>query len=719
MPILKFISLAAALVAGAAALAVLLRARSSLAGRLFAVGMLLLGAEAALKFLSFRQELLGEIRLGEMLYWQRLRFVPLSLVPAVWVAFSLVYSRGNYSEYLARWRNALLALAILPPLLLAVGSQSLVSATLEATEAAFWSLDLGWAAQAIQFALVITAVLVLMNLEQTFRSSVGTQRWRLKFVILGLGALFGARVYTASQALLFREVIEHMSLLNSVALIVACVLVAISLSRTGGFSIDIYPSQTALHRSVVVMVVGAYLVVVGLLAKLANWLGSASGFDFQFNALIVFFALVLLALGLMSDQLRERSRAWLNRHFRRPHYDYRQVWNGFTTATAGHATEPAACAALAKWVSQTLSALSVSVWVLEEGRQELGLAGTTLDPDQLSASVVREKAGDWSAVIKSVGSLTQTTNLDVESTPLTSALLHLQPRVFPNGGARLAVPLASGEGSLGVMVVGDRISGVPFTSEDKELLQIVAAQAAGLLRAIRLSRRLLETREMEAFQSMSTFFVHDLKNTASSLSLMLQNLPRHFDNPEFREDALRSIRKSVERINQMIESLSALRRKLVVEPRPGDLADLRPHAEQLARERGLDLQADFQPAGPVRMDRAQLERVLTNLIVNAHQASADGQPVIIRTTTDNGSARLTVEDRGCGMTADFLERQLFRPFQTTKQTGTGIGLYHCKLIVDAHGGRMEVQSQPGQGTRISMVLPLNDSPDEARRIDRR
>ena len=280
------------------------------------------------------------------------------------------------------------------------------------------------------------------------------------------------------------------------------------------------------------------------------------------------------------------------------------------------------------------------------------------------------------------------------------------------------MPLTSGEGSLGVMVVGDRISGVPFTSEDKELLQIVAAQAAGLLRAIRLSRRLLETREMEAFQSMSTFFVHDLKNTASSLSLMLQNLPRHFDNPEFREDALRSIRKSVERINQMIESLSALRRKLVVEPRPGDLADLRPHAEQLARERGLDLQADFQPAGPVLMDRAQLERVLTNLIVNAHQASVDGQPIIIRTTTDNGTARLTVEDRGCGMTADFLQRQLFRPFQTTKQTGTGIGLYHCKLIVDAHGGRMEVQSQPGQGTRMSMVLPLNDSPDEARRIDR-
>ena len=109
MPIINFISLVAAIVAGASALAVFFRARRSLASRLFAVGMLLLAAEAAINFISYRQLLLVDL-----LYWQKLRFVPVSLLPSVWLAFSLVYSRGNYGEYLRRWRIAIIAMTVAP-----------------------------------------------------------------------------------------------------------------------------------------------------------------------------------------------------------------------------------------------------------------------------------------------------------------------------------------------------------------------------------------------------------------------------------------------------------------------------------------------------------------------------------------------------------------------------------------------------------------------------
>jgi hypothetical protein len=197
VPTIYLISLASAVIATAAALAVLFRARSSLAGRLFAVGMLLLGAEAALHFVAYRQELLGDL-----VYWEKLRLVPFSLLPASWVAFSLVYSRGNYREYLRGWRIPLIALTVVPPALLALGQQTLLVPRLAEGDALRWSIELGWATYALNFILVAAIVLVLMNLEQTFRASVGTQRWRLKFVILGLGALFAARVYGASQVLL-------------------------------------------------------------------------------------------------------------------------------------------------------------------------------------------------------------------------------------------------------------------------------------------------------------------------------------------------------------------------------------------------------------------------------------------------------------------------------------------------------------------------------------
>jgi putative PEP-CTERM system histidine kinase len=321
-------------------------------------------------------------------------------------------------------------------------------------------------------------------------------------------------------------------------------------------------------------------------------------------------------------------------------------------------------------------------------------------------------------IVQSAVHLKQIVNLDHSEGKPVGSLAEIHPRVFPHGGARLAVPLTVGDANLGVIIVGDRVDGVPFTSEDRDLLTTVAEQAALELQAIRLSSQLIQAREMEAFQNMSTFFVHDLKNTASSLSLMLQNLPRHFDNPEFRADALKSIGKSVARINQMIQSLSALRRQLVIDPARVDLAKaLAPSAGTLANDRNIRLKCDFQPTGFVNVDAEQIDRVLTNLIVNAHEASAPDAPIRLSTGRQDGFAFFEIADRGEGMTADYIQRHLFRPFQTTKKQGTGIGLYHSKMIVDAHGGRVEVQSQPGAGTTFRILLPSIPSSDETDRPD--
>ena len=154
---------------------------------------------------------------------------------------------------------------------------------------------------------------------------------------------------------------------------------------------------------------------------------------------------------------------------------------------------------------------------------------------------------------------------------------------------------------------------------------------------------------------MSAFFVHDLKNTASTLSLMLQNLPVYYQNPQFREDALRGISKTVAHINDVISRLTVLRHELAVQA---------------------------------------VECDLNGLVTDTLKAQEQAPGVEF------------VKELRCGMSADFMQRSLFRPFQTTKKKGIGIGMFHSKMIVEAHRGRIEVESEPGKGTAFRILLPI-------------
>jgi len=225
---------------------------------------------------------------------------------------------------------------------------------------------------------------------------------------------------------------------------------------------------------------------------------------------------------------------------------------------------------------------------------------------------------------------------------------------------------------------------------------------------------------------MSAFFVHDLKNTASTLSLMLQNLPVHFNDPSFREDALRGISKTVTHINELIRRLSLLRQQIVIQPIESDLNelvsgvlkdleqrtlnDVRVQGSEFkvqSSEFGSEVLKDLCPLPKVRLDPAQIQTVITNLVLNAREAIGTGGQVRVETSQRNGCVILAVSDNGCGMTPEFVERSLFRPFQTTKKQGIGIGMFQCKMIVEAHRGRIEVDSEPGKGTTFRVLLPVS------------
>jgi putative PEP-CTERM system histidine kinase len=233
---------------------------------------------------------------------------------------------------------------------------------------------------------------------------------------------------------------------------------------------------------------------------------------------------------------------------------------------------------------------------------------------------------------------------------------------------------------------------------------------AASLHNIQLSEQITRAREFEAFQTMSTFVVHDLKNVAYTLSIMLQNMRQHFDNPEFRADAMANLGHSVDHINELITRFGMLRQGLAVNRVEANLNDIVTEASNGLETPSIRLIKDLQALPKLQMDPVQIQKVITNLIINARDAVGAEGEIRIQTRQQNGWAMLIVEDTGCGMSPEFIAKHLFKPFQSTKKKGLGIGMFHSKTIVEAHQGRIEVESQPQKGSQFRVLLPIQNQP---------
>ena len=260
-------------------------------------------------------------------------------------------------------------------------------------------------------------------------------------------------------------------------------------------------------------------------------------------------------------------------------------------------------------------------------------------------------------------------------------------------------------------ILADRVNGLRYTIEELDLLECIGGQVGASLLNLRLAAQMAAGKEIEAFQTVAAFFVHDLKNAASTLNLMLTNLPVHFDDPGFRADALRGIGSTVDRINQLIGRAAALQHGLELKPSEVNLNALLSNAiDQIEGGGGTQWVKNLQPVPKLLADQEQLQSVVTNLLLNAADAVDNKGVVRVETGHENGWAQFVVADNGCGMTRDFLQKSLFRPFRTTKKKGLGIGMFQSKMIIDAHHGKISVESELGIGTTFRVSLPLKPWP---------
>ena len=667
----------------------------------FFTGMAALAVDSLLSGLILRATELTEVLRG-----LTAGFIVKSVLSAAWLGFSLTYSRGDYRESFRRWGIPLTVLALLP-IGIALGFQhQLLEVVAEGRALHGPQFEFSAVAKILNIVLLVANLWILMNLEQTFRSAVGTMRWRIKFVVLGLAVIFGARLYVQSEAVLFSVYDPHWLGLESSGLLIGCIFLVVAYVRTRFAEIEVYPSRAVLGSSLTVLLVGSYLFVVGVLANIVRRLGGVG--SFQFAAFILLLGMAGLAVLLLSDRLRQRIHEFIGRHFARAQHDSVQIWTRFSRRLANVKDQAGLCAASAKLVCETFDVLSVTIWLLNEQKEQFIVAESTA-PQPSEASPGHPPPATSSAVAAGLRARSSPFDLEGVDEPWAEELRQLNPTTFPNGGHRWCVPLRAGEQSLGAFILADRVNGAHYTTEEVHLLQCIADQVTSVLLNLRLANEVALSRELEAFRTMSAFFVHDLKNTAASLNLMLKNLPEHFDDPLFREDALRAIGNTARRIDEMIGRLSALRQRPAFNPIEADLNQLVSEVlEGLDEMPQVELTKELRPLPRTLADREQIRSVVTNLLLNARDALGPGGRICLRTHHLGDSVVLSVADNGCGMSAAFLNDSLFRPFQSTKKKGLGIGMYQSRMIVEAHGGSIRVESETGKGTTFRVSLPVKD-----------
>lgn len=248
-------------------------------------------------------------------------------------------------------------------------------------------------------------------------------------------------------------------------------------------------------------------------------------------------------------------------------------------------------------------------------------------------------------------------------------------------------------------------------------LRPIADSVNALTRQLREQiAREAEAHQFESFIKLSALLTHDLKNAIGALSLIVDNMERHFDKPQFRTDTLRNLAGATDKLRALVARLSNPVNTMSGEfkrPRPTDLIPLlkralRQHAEPL--KRAIDIEAELPDSLFALVDGERLEKVMENLILNAIEALPDkpGKLTVAAGAAAAGKVFFSVTDTGVGMSPEFIKQRLFRPFATTKSSGVGLGLYTCREVIRANGGSIEVDSTEGSGTTFRVVLASGD-----------
>jgi putative PEP-CTERM system histidine kinase len=543
------------------------------------------------------------------------------------------------------------------------------------------------------------AIGALLLVHALYTVAAPETRWGIRPTMIGITAMWAYDLNLYTFAWLTGRVPFELLALRGVLML--CLVPTFLFAMRRNVDLKVKLSRKVAFRSLSLLAIAGYFLMMFFATELIDLFAGSSA------ALVQVVLVFLLSVGAIVLLPSKRVRGWLRvkmvKHLFEHRYDYRSEWIRFnhTLAQPGSDTDP-----LDKRIVQALADITESEGglLLVRGGDNILQPGARWNWDDLGAVSATEDSvlGHW---LETSGHIVELDPLRRGDHGDPDEIATLVPDwMVAASDAWALVPLIHRDKLAGAVLLKRPHIDRTLDWEDLDLLRIAGRQAASYLAEASSQDALAEARRFDEFNRRFAFILHDIKNLVSQLSLVARNAERHADNPEFRADMIATLQDSVGKMNDLLARLAPKERGRIEAPRP---TGLRKMAEHLAGQKG-DAHPIRIAAGPecrAMVDPVRLETALTHLVQNAIDASAPDAPVWLAIDGNDDEVWIAIEDSGIGMDEDFVRKKLFRPFSSSKAGGFGIGAFEARTLVAEMGGRVDVDSRKGEGTRFTITLP--------------
>ena len=646
------------------------------------------------------------------IFWVRVSFVGPSIITGVFLYFSLIFPKEKRKISFSK----MVLIFFLPLILVIISFTKLIVRSVD-WESLTTNYGIGHKLFIVYF--IISMSIGISSLIKSFKNSFGLERVQIKYCFLGIfSTLFPAIISNLLIPSIGTSKLSHLGP-SFMIIMVSIITYAILKYRLLDIDIVLKKGTTYIILVLLLYIPSTFLIIFNqkLFFKEINYL---------FSAIIL---LLLILVAILFHQFKPGTEKAVEHLLFRHKYDYRETLGKFSKVLVTILDLQSLSKRIIDTITQTMGVEKASLFLLNEEKGEYYLyesKNIKIDP----AVSLFPKGDPLPHFLRETGEIIVREELiKAGRVPELSSIINKMSLL----DAEVTIPLVSRSQLIGMINLSHKFNKDIYSQEDIELLSTLANETAIAIENARLYEDLKKSksymRRADRLASLGTLtagLAHEIRNPLVAIKTFTQLLPERLEDEEFRRHFLSIASGEVDRISSLVNELLEFARtsdpKLEMQDVNGILDGMILLISTESKKKHVEIVKDYGQDLPlISIDREQIKQVFLNILLNAIEATPENGKIAVETRSflkPGGEPYIQIQftDTGCGIPAEYLE-EIFNPFFTTKNKGSGLGLSISHQIVQDHKGYIEVQSELDKGTSFFINLPLHPERPNRRRED--